>query len=150
MQPPRTQGAPHEDKGKVVSDRKRKQGREKQEQINAAADRQTLVHRVRKLITDAAYERVTEFRQYDGHWDGDEWQLGRCQGNVTTKMGQAFLADDVILWRERKNDFHDETTASYVTAYSVRNGIDTAIPAKRVRKLDTFYDAPGSLLRIGA
>jgi hypothetical protein len=61
------------------------------------------------------------FPQYAGHWSGDEWQVGTVGTRLRTKSGVAFEAGDLVLFK-REGYQRVETTA-----YSIRNGVDTAV-----------------------
>lgn len=63
-----------------------------------------------------------KYPQYKGHYSGDEWEIEEVKQEVFTKMGPAFYFGDVTLVkREGSVGF------SHVTAFSFRNGVDTAI-----------------------
>lgn len=75
----------------------------------------------RECIRRAAAVAHTAFPQYEGHWIGEEWQVGVIGSRVRTKLGTAFEAGDVVLFK-REGYGNTETTA-----YSIRNGVDTAV-----------------------
>jgi len=104
-----------------------------QEQINAAPD----ANAAREAIEQAAYAKHAAYRQYDGHWSGERWKLGVIDRRVRTRMGTAFERGDVVLYRDHE-PHRDGTEAVHLTAYSVRNGVDTALrPSVRVRAFGT-------------
>jgi hypothetical protein len=64
--------------------------------------------------------------QYNGHWDG--FVLARVKKAVRTKMGVAFEKGDLALVQTGDHTLG----ADAVTAYSNRNGCDTALRAKDI------------------
>jgi hypothetical protein len=88
-----------------------------QDAINAIES----VEAAREYIGRAAATAHAAFPQYEGHWSGDEWQVGVIGSRVRTKCGVSFEAGDVVLFK-REGYGNTETTA-----YSIRNGVDTAV-----------------------
>ena len=79
---------------------------------------------------EAEREHVA-FAQYAGHWDG--WVLVEVTHDVTTKMGPAFRAGDLVIARPEGDPLDQEDQGQFRTCYSYRNGIDTAVPRALVR-----------------
>lgn len=95
-----------------------------QERINLSRDTAS----ARAAIITLADARHAQYPQYVGHWDGGEWQIGVIHRRVRTKLGVAFEAGDVVLWRDQRDEEN-----SYLTAYSVRNEVDTAINPRNIK-----------------
>ena len=71
------------------------------------------------------------YAQYEGHYDG--WERVRVTRDVRTKMGQAFLADDVTVGK--KEESAEFRTPGYVV-FSWRNGfVDTVVSVESVEVL---------------
>lgn len=106
-----------------------KESREAQEAVNAADMACYTPALLRNLIVAAADEAHEMYPQYAGHWNGPEWQLGEVARQVRTKSGVAFRRGDIVIFRERTEEELRAIpeTAGFVTAYSVRNGVDTSI-----------------------
>jgi len=68
------------------------------------------------VIARIAAQAHDQYPQYEGHWDG--WTRYRIRHRIVTKMGEAFLPGDIVIGH------HD---GGHLIAYSIRNGIDTAI-----------------------
>jgi len=92
-----------------------------QEEVNEARHPGTGLG-VRLLIVSIADALHSQYPQYKGHWDGPEWKLGRINRSVTTKLGVAFEAGDVILYKDGS-----ELGGQSFTAFSIRNNVDTVI-----------------------
>ncbi len=88
-----------------------------QEAINAIES----VEAAREYIRRAAAVAHAAFPHYEGHWSGEEWQIGVIGSRVRTKIGVVFEAGDVVLFK-REGYGNTETTA-----YSIRNGVDAAV-----------------------
>jgi hypothetical protein len=88
-----------------------------QEAINAIES----VEGARECIRRAAARAHAALPQYEGHWSGDEWNVGVIGARVQAPSGIAFEAGDVVLFK-RDGCGHTETTA-----YSIRNGVDTEV-----------------------
>ena len=89
--------------------------------------------RMRQNIIDTAARAHAQYPQYAGYWNGPEWKLVVVTRDVKTKMGLAFRAGDYTLARPDTAIPGDKPGAAYVTAYSVRNRINTRIKAAHVR-----------------
>lgn len=91
---------------------------------------------LRATIVAQAAERHAPYPQYAGHWDGQEWQLVTITKRVKTKLGVAFEAGEVALARaDRVGGYPHPKGWTFVTAYSVRNGIDTSVRVEHTRPL---------------
>lgn len=77
-------------------------------------------------VIRAAEEAHARYPQYRGHWRGPEWKLVLVRRTVRTKMGVAFERGDVTVARP------DPCHPCYVTAYSLRNAVDTMLDARDV------------------
>lgn len=77
-----------------------------------------------KADADASH---AQYPQYAGHWDG--FVLARVNKHVKTKMGVAFEKGDLCLVQVSEPHL---LGAGVVTAYSNRNGCDTALKTKDV------------------
>lgn len=107
-----------------------------QEGINAADAACYTPALLRNLIVATADEAHAQYPQYAGHWNGPEWQLGEVARQVRTKSGVAFRRGDIVLFRERtEEECRAGCAPGFVTAYSVRNGIDTSVPAGYVHAI---------------
>lgn len=101
---------------------------------------QTDVNSVRTshAVRTAAYSQHAKYPQYAGHWDGPEWHLVEFVKPVKTKGGLRFDRGDVTLLRVEEMSAIDREvsgrTHSHV-AYSIRGGIDCAVPARSYRTL---------------
>lgn len=97
-----------------------------QEAINAI----NCAEAARECITRAAARAHARFPQYEGHWGDDKWQVGVIRSRVRTKLGVAFERGDLILWHEPTAEdirfAEKDGLPAHRTAYSIRNGIDTA------------------------
>jgi len=84
----------------------------------------------RDCIARAAARAHARFPQYEGHWSGDGWQVAVIGSRVRTKGGTAFERGDVILWHEPTaidiRLAEEDGLPPHRTAYSIRNGVDTA------------------------
>lgn len=119
-------------------------------QINAAVDAGELVATIREMIVTTAAEKHAAYPQYEGHWSGEEWQLGIVGEAIRTKLGLAFDAGDVVLYKlTSAQEMVQGSDGAFVTAYSVRNGVGTRIPHAAVAKLATTWRAPGGLVEFG-
>jgi hypothetical protein len=98
-----------------------------QARINELTD----VAEIRAAVERAAEAAHASWPQYEGYWSGDRWQLGFIKRTTRTRMGVAFREGDVVLYRTR------EDALMYVTAYSVRNGVETALEDDRIEPLAT-------------
>jgi len=84
-------------------------------------------------IADEVAQRVREFAershsaypQYKGHWEG--WRPVRFTREVRTKSGTAFRPGDYSIVHEREV-LPGAPDLKY-TAFSIRNDVDTAVPA---------------------
>jgi len=92
----------------------------------------TMEKKERERLIVAAKERVKEYPQYLGHFDG--YILIRIKKDVRTKMGLAFRKGELaiakpvgveILGRRKGLD-------QWATAFSISNGVDTSISARAV------------------
>jgi hypothetical protein len=107
---------------------------------------EVLEHLRRALITEAAAAHA-QYPQYEGHWDN--WRVAEITRRVRTKMGVAFQAGDLVLVAPQTTTekvaprsrqpiaYEDWPTKEFATAYSRRNGIDTAVPVPYVREVVT-------------
>jgi hypothetical protein len=92
-------------------------------------------HSAEALATVASYVRNVaiaehaKYPQYAGYWNGPEWTVVRITGNVRTKMGVAFAKGELTI--ARRDDIYPDSWM----AYSVRNRINTLVPARRVEAL---------------
>jgi len=83
--------------------------------------------------------------QYQGHWDGDEWEVVVFVADVATKAGGAFVAGDIAIAKP-------DGARGWV-AYSVRNRIDTLVQASHIERLDVAEQPaadPGALQALQA
>jgi hypothetical protein len=78
----------------------------------------------RSALINEAEESHRRYPQYVNHWD--TWGLARITNTVKTKLGTAFAPNDVVLIKPAEPG--KIVPDAYATAYSFRNGIDTAIP----------------------
>lgn len=101
-----------------------------QEAINIRASVQDPNETHAEVIRLAA-ETHAPYPQYIGHWNGPEWHLVVFRRRVTTKMGTAFEKGDVTLARHYVAEWDDKP---HLSAYSIRNGIDTSVPPTAARE----------------
>lgn len=73
------------------------------------------------LIRQCAETDHAQYPQYQHHWSGPEWRLGRVSHTYATQAGVSFLAGDYTIYRPNPM-FAD------LTAYSTRTKMDTRIP----------------------
>jgi hypothetical protein len=96
-------------------------------------------------LLDAATEQHVAYPQYAGHWDGAEWYLARMSKAVKTGLGTAFVPGEWVLARDYTPEEQSRYVADYtflhgkapktnVMAYSVRNAVDTSVPASALQK----------------
>ncbi len=94
---------------------------------------------VREEVIRQADEAHARYPQYAGHWDGPEWFVVRITRTVKTKMGVAFEAGEITLAKHSRIDPRDLAIVGprplFVTAYSIRNKIDTSVQAAYVEQL---------------
>jgi hypothetical protein len=90
---------------------------------------------IRTLVRESAAEAHAQHRQYDGHWDGDEWFVVEFKRKVETKMGVAFEQGDLTIARRLKDSQEQAELGDSICAYSVRNRVDTWVPASFVREM---------------
>lgn len=85
----------------------------------------------REFILRAAERAHARYPQYQGHWRGQEWQIGVIDSRVQSAMGVAFERGDVVLWHEPTAEdvrfAERDGLAACCTAYSVRFTVDTTI-----------------------
>jgi hypothetical protein len=87
-----------------------------------------------------------QYPQYAGHWNG--WRIAEITRTVRTKLGVAFEVGDLVLvspevredkvaprGRNEFADYADWPIKQFATAYSYRNGCDTAISVTDVREV---------------
>jgi hypothetical protein len=109
----------------------------------AAARKQEAINGLRSVVAirDEIYAAIdAELGQYPQYKDhGRTWDLGFITRTVTTKRGTAFKRGDVVLYH--RNDDLRQHGIEGPTAYSVRNGIDTALDDDMVEPLavETTY-----------
>ena len=106
---------------------------EDQEAVNAAWKSPGNPVLTRLHIEALAEERHAHYPQYDGHWSGPGWVLVKIGRKVRTKMGDAFEMADVTLAHPSEPMPGDDR--EFWTAYSIRNAIDTAVIADRIRPI---------------
>lgn len=104
-----------------------------QETINALVDAGVKVADIRAAVERVAGAEHEGFAQYAGYWSGDEWALGLVTSTIRTKRGTAFRRGDIVLFTARGAVAGDTT----VTAYSIRNGVNTSLRATDVDALAT-------------
>lgn len=120
-----------------------------QVQVNAAVDAGELVATIRRMIVEAADEAHAAFGQYEGYWSGEEWQLGMITRATRTRLGLAFDAGDVVLYKlTTAQEMVQGSDGAFVTAYSMRNGVNTRVAHADVSKLATTFRAPGGLVHM--
>lgn len=97
---------------------------EQQEAINFHAMLLTL-DQTKDIIRSLAAKEHAAYPQYEGHWD--TWRLARITNRVRTKLGTAFEPGDIVLAAPENRPIW-AGSITYRSCYSVRNGIDTAVP----------------------
>lgn len=97
------------------------------EQQNAAV--QTLINEMaarggldKQVLVFWAELQHVPYLQYQGHWDGREWEVKQMTRRLVTKMGVAFEPGDWVLCKKEGSGVWTRWTA-----YSFRNACDTAI-----------------------
>jgi hypothetical protein len=91
---------------------------------------------IRDAIVAIANNHNAAYPQYAGHWDGSEWYAVRIVKDVKTKLGLAFQAGEVTIARADRGDGYAHPKGwTFLTAYSVRNKIDTSIRTEYARPL---------------
>lgn len=84
---------------------------------------------VADVIAGVADLAHAEYPQYDGFWnDRSEWAIYRITEDVTTKFGMAFQQQDIVIASVVQEP-------GFITAYSVRNAVNTVIKSRMVVKL---------------
>ncbi|MBE2198462.1 MAG: hypothetical protein IAE79_07605 [Anaerolinea sp.] len=95
------------------------QGAAVQALINETAERRGGVNK-QVLVFWAELQHIP-YRQYQGHWDGREWEVRQVRSRVVTKAGVAFEPGDWVLCKKEGFGIWARWTA-----YSFRNACDTA------------------------
>jgi hypothetical protein len=125
-----------ESHGSFAETRREFVGAEAQEEINAIAE--DLLERdpggLRGTVERFAAEAHRIYPQYAGYWDG--WTLARIRTRVVTKMGVAFEAGDVVLAKPNPFVGWAFPIGEEAAAYSVRNGINTAIREGQLDRIE--------------
>ena len=80
---------------------------------------------VSKGVREDAASKHAQYPQYEGHWDGDEWYVVRLKRAVRTKMGTAFVKDELTIARDPDGREREVGLPDSVCAYSLSNRIDT-------------------------
>ncbi len=83
-----------------------------------------------EVIRARANQAHSQWPQYAGHWDGDEWVLVQIECTVTTKLGQAFLPGELTI--ARKETLEGEPVWC---AYSMANKCDTVIALSKATEV---------------
>jgi len=98
-----------------------------QDAINAV----DTAERARECILRAAERAHAHLPQYQGHWRGQEWQIGVIDSRVESAIGVTFERGDVALWHEPTAEdvrfAERDGLAPCCTAYSVRFAVNAAI-----------------------
>lgn len=94
-----------------------------QKAINALHFQPETQRIIRALIRALAEREHKGFPQYKGHWDG--WALCRIGRRVKTKLGVAFEPGDLAICHRSEFRFPDAPWT--VTAYSIRNAVNTSV-----------------------
>lgn len=76
----------------------------------------------RKTLIERAAAQVAEYPQYNDHFR--PCVLGVIKRDITTKMGLAFVAGEVVIVRLNTSGILGDR---YHAAWSMRNGCDTSI-----------------------
>lgn len=83
--------------------------------------------------------------QYREHWGG--WRVAEVTRRIRTKLGVAFEPGDLVLVSPKTYDekvapssrsilpYAEWPTKTFGTAYSRRNGVDTAVPVRDIREV---------------
>lgn len=77
----------------------------------------------RSQILAIAISTHAEFPQYEGRWDN--WTVVKINQDLITKAGVDFKENDMALM---KPDDGTQGKNQFVTCYSIRNSVDTAVP----------------------
>lgn len=93
-------------------------------------------------IVRLAEEAHRQYPQYRGHWRGPEWKLVLIRRAIRTKMGVAFERGDVTIARP------SEEHPGHVSAYSLRNEIDTMIEARDAAEMSDLQKFVAVRLRL--
>lgn len=80
-------------------------------------------------LRNIAASTMEKYPQYNGHFDN--YKLVKIKRKLVTKMGVAFLKDDVAIARPEP----DKEFEGFVTVWSFRTEVDTSVPAKIVKYL---------------
>lgn len=96
---------------------------------------------IRAMVIAVADAQLAQYPQYAGRFNGGEWRAAFVTRVIKTKVGLAFLDDDVTIARGETEQEREQIGApmlrgGYVLAYSVRNKVTTSIPAKSVEFLE--------------
>lgn len=91
-----------------------------QEMLNSRHERNGKTDK--RTLKFYAGQLLSEYPQYNGYWDSDEWQPCIVKRDVITKMGEAFKAGDITLVKT-----FNFCGAFSQTAFSFRNACLTAI-----------------------
>jgi hypothetical protein len=91
-----------------------------------------------RVVLTGTSDDIPDVHYVPGHWAN--WRLVEITDRVTTKMGVAFEAGDVVLARPTADAPRVNGAELPVTCYSFRNGIDTAVPGHKVRAPLTLAD----------
>lgn len=89
---------------------------------------------VRAALVAEAEHTHAQYPQYRNHWDG--YGLASITRRSKTKFGVAFEAGDIVLARPENNPADPYGGRESITCYSFRNGIDTSVLVRNVRRLD--------------
>lgn len=103
-------------------------------QAQQAINQLTKVSEIREAIYAAIDAELGQYPQYKDH--ARTWALGFITAPTRTKRGIAFRTGDVVLYTTRDERMGD-VTDGFVSAYSVRNGVDTSIPVNTIEPLAT-------------
>lgn len=103
-------------------------GQQMQQRVNRCRDPEVAVIII-QMVAEGVHAR---WPQFDGHWDGEDWRLGRIKYRVRTKSGAAFEPGDVVLHRRVDPAWQ---TGGHDVAYSLRRGVDVALESAAVEEL---------------
>jgi hypothetical protein len=122
-------------------------GRATQERINTLEKRAEIL----AAIQAAAAQKHAAYPQYQGYWEGPQWRLGLIAKPTKTKLGLAFAAGDIILYKRHEQPrFPGDEPGKFSSAYSVRNGCMTSILAREVSDCPFTLCSPGGLLQFAS
>ena len=91
---------------------------------------------LRNALVKTAEAHVAQWPQYKDHFVG--YVLGRVKKTVKTKLGVAFTRGETVLVNPGSLEYGHDVRGNghnYLTAWSVRNKIDTELRAEYVEAL---------------